>query len=83
MSGLPESPSRPLTSWGGGGGGIEPSDDISEALQALETYKRKDPSKGEFLSLSSIYLLYSPTAILSGSTLQSGGERADNEAELL
>lgn len=41
-SGSPDAPTRSLPSWAA----ADHSESFEEALKALETYKKKDPSKG-------------------------------------
>jgi hypothetical protein len=49
MSANPDDLGRPTGTWGD----MEPREDISEGLQALESYKKKDPTKkGETKSFS-------------------------------
>ena len=45
--GSPETHNRSMPSWAVPEGG----ENITEALQALDTYKKKDPSKGNHLTL--------------------------------
>jgi ubiquitin-like protein ATG12 len=50
IHGSPSNPAPPLAA-------TDPPDDASPALRALETYKKKDPSKGLDLSLCACYQL--------------------------
>jgi hypothetical protein len=76
-TGSPDVSARSLPSWAN----PETSDNIDEVLQALDTYKKKDPSKG--MSSSDLLCTYPTTIVFSGSALQSCRERSDNETELL
>ena len=44
IPGSPDTPGRSLPSWAA----LEATGNIDEALKSLETYKKKDPSKGTF-----------------------------------
>ena len=61
-------------------GTLESEDNITEALTALDTYKKKDPSKGEYKPSSS-----SLASMIgnSRSAIQSSWQRSDHETELL
>ena len=61
---------------------LDPAHSMQEALEALESYKKKDPSKG-ICSLKASKLLPLTDIICSGREVQSGGQCPDHEAEPL
>lgn len=76
VAGSPDTTLRALPSWAN----PEPSEQFEEALKALDSYKRKDPSKG---LESGCELVVKADLFHSHRALQGNWERPDNEAELL
>jgi hypothetical protein len=77
-SGSPDAPTlRPLPSWTGS----DHSESFEEALKALESYKKKDPSKGKPFKAEAYEIL--SFGFISYCTLQGRRKCPNHETELL
>ena len=79
VAGSPDAPhGRSMPPWAA----IEVGDNTTEALQALDTYKKKDPSKGLF-PLHHYNRWGDALHLISCGTVQGSWKCSDHEAELL